>query len=153
MFCFLFLVLSCAFLTIFETFQHERASFSLLSRDLDGHHQHLCLIGGHLMKVPWLKIDNGNPPPLIVDPTPSVPADLQCDIGRPIAIWRQELAKRVEQRRGNILWERDRGLDWMVVRDCEACWQYLSEGQLSLLKQGDWSKVADTTNSISLKDH
>jgi hypothetical protein len=34
-----------------------------------------------------------------------------------------------------------------VIRECEARWQCLPEGQLSLSKQGDGSKVADVTSS------
>jgi hypothetical protein len=34
-----------------------------------------------------------------------------------------------------------------MIRECEARWQCLSEGQLPLSKQGDGSKVADVTIS------
>jgi hypothetical protein len=34
-----------------------------------------------------------------------------------------------------------------MIRECEARWQCLSKGQLSLSKQGDGSKVADVTIS------
>jgi hypothetical protein len=52
----------------------------------------------------------------------------------------------MEQRR-KILWERDRGVVCWMIRECEARWQCLPEGQLSLSKQGDGSEVADTTIS------
>ena len=58
----------------------------------------------------------------------------------------------MEQRR-NILWERARGVVCWMIRECEARWQCLPEGQLSLSKQGDGSKVADVTNSISPEAH
>jgi hypothetical protein len=67
-----------------------------------------------------------------------------ADIGRPIANWRRELAKR-EQRR-EILWERDRGVGWMT-RECEAYGQCLPKGRLSLSKQDDGSNVVDLTSS------
>jgi hypothetical protein len=40
-----------------------------------------------------------------------------------------------------------------MIRECEARWQGLPEGQLSLSIQGDGSKVTDVTSSISPEAH